>query len=281
MDIVRVFNGLGNQMSQYAFYLAKKKRHPFMTFWTYLPEKNTSTDQHNGYELDKVFGIRRNRLKDWILAYIYYSPKMADTVEGVWEVQNYDFIPEMLEVRTPRHFRYFFGGWHSEKYFRDIEKKIRKTFKFNENKLNNESKKWLEQILGGNSCSVHIRRGDYLENSVWNGVANLDYYRKAIALIKEKFPDIQFFIFSNDEPWARHNFSDYGCSFINCNKGSDSWQDMFLMSRCRHHINANSTFSWWAAWLCPYNDTTVVTPSRFMSDTITKDIYPQKWIKID
>lgn len=281
MDIVRVFNGLGNQMSQYAFYLAKKERHPFMTFWTYFPEKNTSTSQHNGYELGRVFGIRRNRLKDWMFACLYDSPRMKGTIEPVWEPQNYDFTPSLLEIKTPRHLRYFFGGWHSEKYFKTIRNKVLRKFTFKEKKLNTESKKWFSEICNVNSCSIHIRRGDYLKNETWKGVANLEYYIKAITYMNIKFPDIQFYVFSNDEQWARHNLSHYNCRFVNCNQGRDSWQDMFLMCRCHHHINANSTFSWWAAWLCPYQDTVIVTPSRFMSNVITKDVYPENWIRMD
>lgn len=276
-----MFNGLGNQMSQYAFYLAKKKRHPFMTFWIYFPEEDTCTSQHNGYELDKVFGIRRNKLKDRFFSYLFKSSMLKGVVEQVWEPQNYDFIPLLLDARTPRHLRYFFGGWHSEKYFKSIRSKVVRKFTFKEENLNSESKKWLSEILSVNSCSLHIRRGDYLKNETWNGVANLEYYLKAIALMKKKFPGILFYIFSNDEKWARQYFCNDDCRYVDCNKGCDSWQDMFLMSRCHHHINANSTFSWWAAWLCPYEDTIVITPSRFMANVINKDIYPERWIKID
>lgn len=68
--------------------------------------------------------------------------------------------------------------------------------------------------------------------------------------------------------------------YVDCNKEAESWQDMFLMSQCRHHINANSTFSWWGAWLGQYADSITIVPKAFVSTMETKDIYPEKWIKL-
>lgn len=81
--------------------------------------------------------------------------------------------------------------------------------------------------------------------------------------------------------WCMKTFGTENMYYVDCNKGKDSWRDMYLMSECRHHINANSTFSWWAAWLSPYSNGIVLHPKYFIKDIETKDYYPQKWIMIE
>ena len=135
------------------------------------------------------------------------------------------------------------------------------------------------------SVSLHVRRGDYTNVAKddyyqFNDVATIDYYNKAICYIKEHINSPHFYIFSDDIRWCKEIFHEDNCSFIDNNYDPMSKFDMYLMSLCHHHINANSTFSWWGAWLCKYEDSIVVVPKDFIRGVNTKDLYPEQWVKI-
>ncbi len=294
MDTVLIFNGLGNQMSQYAFYLAKRRYNPDV-MCMYFPSKYD--DQHNGFELDKIFNIKaRKNIKYYISYFIYriYSNRDATgfigkisrkifrhfTVDVTYE-KSYAFDMELLLKKTAG-ISYFWGGWHNEKYFEAIKDNILSVFTF---KINNKDTRILRlqsEISSKTSVSIHIRRGDYLNNNIVNifgRICDLEYYNKAINFIKANVDNPYFYIFSDDKNWIKENFSLPNSEIVDFNHGEDSWKDMYLMSQCKHNINANSTFSWWGAWLNMNDDKIVVVPEKFDLQGET-DFYPQSWIKM-
>lgn len=292
MDIIIVFNGLGNQMSQYAFYLAKKRFNS--NCYVVFDPKSVST--HNGLELENIFEIKLNSsFFDKVISCFYgyiLNRRIINRVFNIigvriiYESKNYDYQNSILKS-SPKGVNFYWGGWHSEKYFKSIEQEIKNTFKFPsvcDSPIFNE---WLRKIsFDDNSVSIHVRRGDYLDKPSdpfyqFNGVCTIDYYKKAIAYIQTKIVSPNFYIFSNDVDWCMQTFGIESMYYIDCNKGKDSWRDMYLMSECRHHINANSTFSWWAAWLSPYLDGIVLRPKFFIKDIETKDFYPAEWTVIE
>lgn len=286
MDVIRIFNGLGNQMSQYAFYYAKKKKYPFRT--TYITNRTESENIHNGYELERIFGIPENMLRNKILYHILDSHyKHVWGYRLLWHLSHiieesptYDYCSELLHHSNKIGFTYYWGGWHSPKYFQAFRTDLMKIFHFDQEKLNKDSKNWLEIISSDiKSCSLHIRRGDFLLDKKWADAIEPDYYDKAIDFINSR-GFTHYYVFSNDIKWCRDKFGDKGFFYVDCNSEMDSWQDMFLMSRCRNHINANSTFSWWAAWLCPYKESITIVPKKFRADVNVKDVYPKEWIKL-
>ena len=135
-----------------------------------------------------------------------------------------------------------------------------------------------------NSVSVHIRRGDYISNKDTNallGVCPMDYYDRAIAYIVERVVNPCFYFFSDDIAWVRRTFSlPFQSRFVDHNSGRQSFNDMRLMSLCRHHIIANSSFSWWGAWLGRNGDKTVIAPRRWFRRDIMdlKDLCPDSWV---
>lgn len=290
MDIVVLFNGLGNQMSQYAFYLAKKRNNSHCQVFY----DTKSFNGHNGYELGKIFGIQCDRgLRHAALELLYRFARtgrlhklklLFKNLNVLYEARNYDYNPELLLTGKSRGFMFYYGGWHSEKYFLSVEKEIRDTFVF-PSIIDEDCIKVKEMICNSNeSVSLHVRRGDYLSLSSddyyqFDGVSTIDYYRRAINFIKDRVSDCNFFIFSNDLEWCRREFSDLNAFFVGCNSGENSWRDMYLMTLCKHHINANSTFSWWGAWLSSQNGITIC-PQMFLRTVETKDIYPDNWIKM-
>lgn len=282
MDVVLIFNGLGNQMSQYAFYLAKKKI-----------DKNckvifdpNSHNEHNGSELDKIFNISYNKnLLNRILSKIYSfrrRPKIWRilTMIGIREIKesnNYDFNPKFLK-KGKIGINFYWGGWHSEKYYQDIVNEVKETYKF-PRPTESSFTHYFSLIKRYNSVSMHIRRGDYLKYSEYGNVATLNFYKQAINYINDNVDNPYFFVFSNDLDWCKKQFQQKNFIFIDCNSKENSWRDMYMISACKHHINANSTFSWWGAWLSKEKGITIV-PKQFLQNIVTKDIYPKEWIKI-
>lgn len=290
MEYVIIFNGLGNQMSQYAFFLAKKKLNPQCRILI-IDDKNS----HNGYELDKVFGIRnKETFFDRIIKVLYLKFYRKHYCRWILNIINFHVVREALNYDyNPDNFKsinkgicLYWGGWHSEKNFINIREVVSKTFSFPEPiNLDTEYFDVLNKIRQSyNSVFLHVRRGDYInipseDYYQFGGVATDDYYHKAVEYIKKKIDNPVFFIFSNDIDWCKNNLKLDHSTLVSCNQGKDSWRDMQLMSECRHHIMANSTFSWWGAWLSKHKGI-IVHPRWFIRDVETKDFYPKRWISI-
>jgi hypothetical protein len=134
-----------------------------------------------------------------------------------------------------------------------------------------------------NSVCLHIRRGDYLTGinyELFGKVCNEQYYQKAIDYIEGKLSDICYYVFSNDMEWAKKILLGKNAVFVDWNRGEESWKDMYLMSKCSNLIIPNSTFSWWAAWLCEH-PVNIVCPKLFVYGDEQSDIYLDNWHKIE
>lgn len=180
---------------------------------------------------------------------------------------------------------YLEGYWGSEKYFKDIEKIIHKEFTPKE-KPDADNQKMNSQIKNCDSVSIHVRRGDYIfdqKTNKYHGVCDLGYYLKAVNLLAKKVENPHFFIFSDDPFWIKENLRlKFPYVFVDHNAGKKDYEDMRLMSKCRHNIIANSSFSWWGAWLNQNPNKIIIAPKQWFNDPKinTKDLLPQSWIKI-
>lgn len=290
MDVVVIFNGLGNQMSQYAFYLAKKRTSP-RTIAVFVPGSNFS---HSSLDISSVFGIRLPGTIVTRLMMLFYNSLRYNKrkfivklfrLRLINEPNNYDYSEDFL-YPGPRGINFYCGGWHSERYFKSLEDKLNNLYRF---PLDNDEDfiRWKERIQGAaDSVSLHVRRGDYVNISPddyyqFGGVATLDFYKKAIEHIKGAVGQCTFFVFSDDVSWCREQFGDETFFYVDCNSGNKSWRDLYLMTLCRHHINANSTFSWWGAWLNADSEGVVIRPNWFIRGVETKDFYPQGWMMVN
>lgn len=199
-----------------------------------------------------------------------------------------DFIPNQKLYREP-HFEYseipkidgnvkLIGYFQTEKYFLEYRKEILELFE-----IDNESKFFLNEkyneILNKDLCSIHVRRGDYLKLQTHHPVQSIDYYKNAVKLIGE---DKHFLVFSDDIDWCKQNLdfiSDK--TFVSNNL---DYQDLYLMSICKNNIIANSSFSWWGAWMNRDENKKVIIPNKWFGDAYssmnTNDIYCQNWIKL-
>ena len=198
---------------------------------------------------------------------------------------SFHFHPEVLNLQTPI---YLSGYFQSYKYFLGHENLIRNLFKFPIKELDTETKALLAEINKNHSVSIHIRRGDYITNKntqKFHGNCDLNYYKKAIDFLLSKKSGNLFF-FSDDIEWVKAEFSDipYTSIFISNNQGNDSWKDMFLMSNCNYNIIANSSFSWWAAWLNSHENKKVIAPKIWFANKEqqkqTIDLIPPEWLRL-
>ena len=293
MDIVVICNGLGNQMSQYAFYLRKKQLNNSTRF--IFDRRSLST--HNGYELKRIFDIDyQEKFTEKILFYIFRflsinrMPRLSKLifrmlkligVKLTIEKPNYDY--EDQNVKSSYGLNFYYGGWHSEKYFLPIENEVKKVFNFQSDQGDELLMGMLSRIKSCNSVSIHVRRGDFLVGSnmeMYGSVCTKEYFDAAIKKISSIIDTPQFFVFSNDVLWVKDNLRYENLTIVDFNKGDKSWKDMYLISNCKHNINSNSTFSWWGAWLNTHKEKIVITPKYYINNLVTKDFYPSTWLQI-
>ena len=292
MDVVIIFNGLGNQMSQYAFFLSKRKNDKKLRLLNI-------GKSHNGFELGKVFKISYQHppFKN-ILVALYrvlcfkklravFKPfqlflNNSMNIRVINENYDYNFKREYL-LPSAGNVTFYLGGWHSEKYFKSIREEIIEAFTFTPPD-DFDNVELINNIQQSNSVSIHVRRGDYLsaENLlIFGNVCGKGYFERATALIMDKVSEPLFFVFSNDIPWVKQNLILKNVVYVTCNSGQNSWKDMYLMSLCKHNIIANSSFSWWGAWLNKNPGKIVLCPNRFLKNDIYTDVYPDEWIRIE
>lgn len=275
LAIIRLKGGLGNQLFQYAFYLSLKKRHPFSL---YLFDLEESLYCHSGYQLDRITDAHTLHAYKWYRHLKMHFPKLLKRFRKITQENSLEFRDEYFQKGILPTI--YDGYWQSDKYFIGISSKIRKTFCFRTELLNEQSRCLLGTLYGHTNVSVHIRRGDYLKLTDYLGVCNLEYYNSAIEYIKEKIIHPRFIFFSDDMPWVKEHLHEPNATYVDWNQGKDSWQDMYLMSQCSHNIVANSSFSWWGAWLNNNPDKIVIAPKKWFCYSPNYDILPPNWISL-
>jgi hypothetical protein len=294
MIIVRLRGGLGNQFFQYAAGRALAEFHqtPFKLDLYYYKKH-----PYRKFELDKFNIPLELASREEVHAFTGKNP----IIRFLNKYDNYFHCPEVF-AQPHYHFYddffqlpgnlYLSGYWQSEKYFESIRSEIYKWY-IPAKPFDERNQTIIQQMKSCASVSLHVRRGDYAGNSIF-GSASEEYYKKAVDYICQHVNNPHFFIFSDEIEWCRKNLSIDKATFIDWNKKDDSYKDLWLMSNCKNHIMANSTFSWWGAWL-DNNSTKVVTapkqwfkrnynsdrtpmyPSRYYN---SKDIIPSGWITL-
>jgi hypothetical protein len=289
MIVIKLSGGLGNQMFQYAFgkHLAVKNNTDLKLDLSFYNSQNL-----RNYELQKFYIKERIATKSDISSFVLpENPSISNKINynfckffknnQVIIEKQFTFDSSVLEVSLSA---YLEGYWQSEKYFKPIEPIIRDCFQIKISPdLDNQA--LLIQIAKTNSISIHIRRGDYVNVENTNrihGTCDLNYYNDAIAFLSDKISDPVFFIFSDDIPWVKQNLMiPFDHKFVSNNIDNDH-EDLRLMSNCKHNIIANSSFSWWGAWLNNNPDKIVISPHKWFNDATrkTSDLIPDQWTKL-
>ena len=289
MRIVKVLGGLGNQMFQFALYKALQKQHPEERVLLDLHCFN-GYHKHRGFEIDSVFGVTYEKatLKEVAsLAYPYPNYQCWRIGSRILPVRktmlkeepNFTLEPSALSLPNSI---YYDGYWQHEEYFKHIREEILSTYTFPA--FDNERNQTTAQLATStNSCSIHIRRGDYLTDPLRKGTTDGNYVIAAIKKMQQEVKPEKWLVFSDDIAWCQQHLASTldatNTIYIDWNTGANSIHDMHLMALCRHHIIANSSFSWWGAWLSQQNGITIA-PANWMNLENVCSPVPDNWIKI-
>ncbi len=293
MILVRIYGGLGNQMFQYATgrHLALVHNTALKYDDGFFEFKNDDSSTKRDFEL-KVFNTHIERASEQELDSFLKKGRIQKRLEDLFpflerrHLVNEKFHPFNPEVLKAKNSSYLNGYWQSEKYFSAIREVLVNDFSL-KNPFEGLNKELAERCRQNNTVAIHIRRGDYVsnpKNTEYHGLCTMDYYYAALELLKKRTQTpLTLFVFSDDAPWVNEHFRP-GCDFttIDWNKGKDGCYDLHLMSLCHHNIIANSSFSWWGAWLNTHGDKLVVAPKTwFATKTIdSSQIVPESWIRI-
>jgi hypothetical protein len=295
--VTRLIGGLGNQMFQYATGRALARRRGAALKLDVTGFAAVAAHTKRRFELDS-FSIDVCLASDADLAQFDRaseprSPRLdralrllrIDRRHSSWPIHrepHFQFDPAVPELRAPV---YLDGYWQSEKYFFNIDGVLRKEFTAKA-PLDGENAALAEAIDSVNAVSLHVRRGDYVDDPATNrfhGICSSDYYQRAIDYISTRAGAPHIFVFSDDRQWTRANLRfAVPTTFVGANPPDRGYCDMQLMARCRHHIIANSSFSWWGAWLNPSREKIVVAPQQWFCATgkDTRDLIPQNWVRL-
>jgi len=292
MIIVRLNGGLGNQMFQYA---AGRERSLSLKVPLLLDLTAFKKYPSRSYRLGH-FNIRAEIAQDeevaqfWpegVKGFAARARSLPDYLKpwyrrAVVREQHFQYDPDFKKTGSGI---YLLGVWQSEKFFKDIAPVIREDFTL-ASTPDERNTQMLHMIDNCESVSLHVRRGDYVSDKktqAFHGTCSEDYYQAAISNIGERIRDPHFFIFSDDPRWAETNLKiPFPSTIVDINGPEKDYADLIMLSRCRHHIIANSSFSWWGAWLSTNPEKTVIAPRRWfaVSTMNTDDLIPQSWIRL-
>jgi len=275
--VTQLVGGLGNQMFQFAagLGLAKSKS----------ASLKIDSSAFRTYQLHKF------DLLKWAVQSVEAEPlelkkllekKLFILPSKKFKEKQFSFDPEFFSINPPV---YLEGYWQSEKYFKHVREELLGLF-VPVLELS-EYSRGIKKSISDSPCAVslHVRRGDYLlsKNQSVHGSCGLDYYQKCIQYFENKYSDLNFFVFSDDITWAKENLKFKGQSeYVDGNGVDRNHEDMLLMSLCRHNVIANSSFSWWGAWLNKNAGQEVIAPKQWFATGKYnyQDIYCEGWMKL-
>jgi hypothetical protein len=291
MIIIKIFGGLGNQMFQYAFgkALSLKYNRKLFIDKSYFDEENYPYDLHSNhypYKLD-LYNIHEDFIPSTISKY-----QKIISLKRLYKLTNplvNHFAKNLPVYFNKRNFtfnnlkktNYAFlnGHWQNYDIIVDYKNEIRKIFELRD--ITEKAKQTLDDINLSNSISVHFRKGDYLSNPKFKAVyahCNADYYRNAMVKIRGKVDNPKYFIFSDNMDWVKNNINISDNMYFVSDAVSD-YEQQYLMSQCKNNIIANSSFSWWGAWLNKYDNKIVIAPKKWFANFERDNdvFYPINW----
>ena len=289
MIVMNLKGGLGNQLFQYALGRHLASIH-----------NTTLALDVSGFESDP---LRNYRLDSFNISATVLPPKTNSFAKRVVNKllseknpihrffhqelplireNGFEFQPNILQ--TPDNV-FLDGYWQTEQYFKPIAHLIRQDLTLAQ-PLPTQLQAIEKQIRSSSSIAVHVRRGDYASNPVttaYHGLYPMDWYVKAAQEMEKDLSDVHYFVFSDDYEWVKNNLKlDAPCTFIKPSPDGKEAQDLYLMSCCKHNITANSSYSWWAAWLNANPNKKVIAPAVWFmgADSNTKDLIPANWLRM-
>jgi hypothetical protein len=280
MIVMQLQGGLGNQMFQYACGRAVALR------------------TGKKLILDLSHYLNKSQQRQYYLHYMNIQARTVQSMDelkmlanamgimkiGIFKEAQFHFDPRVLALKDDVILAD--GYWQSEKYFYDVAENIRTDFTPRLGSISEEGLHMGGEMQNAMSVAVHVRHGDYITNPTFakvHGVLSMDYYIKAISVIRSIYQDVHCYIFSDDIKWCRNAFKYVSnMSIIEHTSVTNDHEDLWLMSQCKHNIIANSSYSWWGAWLNNHPEKIIVAPQYWFADAPhnTMDLLPSKWIRL-
>lgn len=299
MIIICIKNGLGNQMFQYAFGKVLEWKYNVEVEYDIMSEDFVSDMQtdmdiftigdyrvakEEDTKVFKPFSVARFRNEKKYISYLYYKlRRMLHPAKLVTEKFPCQYIPTFERLNLSVNY-YFLGHWMNLNYFKGYEGSLKKLFELKDKSF--YESEIAKEIMNSDysTVSLHIRRGDYL-TSGFIQITELSYYQKAISLIQNKVTNPFLYVFTNDPEWVTTEFRPtLPYKIVTGNSGANSYKDMVLMSMCKHNIIANSSFSWWGAWLNMSQSNLVIYPQQWYPNPkmnqFVEQMFPENWLKI-
>jgi len=293
MVIAQITGGLGNQLFQYAAAKALSIHHqvPLLLevssfYRTELPDLEVPRD----FELFNFTGITEKIISPEELASLIDLKKTTVLPKMIMPAYKKDIYTEPYYHFDKNFFKskkkvLLKGGWQSEKYFKSYEKEVRNNLHLKSALVERVIEK-ANALKIENSVAVHVRRGDYLRKKIiheWHGVMEKDYYAKAFETLDSKTKNLKVYYFTDDTDWVSKNLLPLQRGeIVSGNIAQTHYEDLYLMSHCRNNLIANSSFSWWGAWLNEHTNKIVIAPKKWFGNgpKDTQDIIPEKWYKV-
>ena len=291
MIVVRITGGMGNQMFQYASAYALAK--DLGAELTVDLEDYQLRQIHNGYELERVFGIKAEQVDRRKLGFLLRTTpyalrrrlkKWTKRIPSNYYLEDkFDYQPI---PKSEGAVYYLEGYFQSERYFLHRRSEVSQLFRL-QLPMSSPTAECIGRIQSANSVAIHVRRGDYTNANVQkvHGLLPPTYFQGAAQQMARMTENPEFFVFSDDPNWCEKNLSFNGrpVTFVHACLGPLAWEHMHMMSHCRHHIIANSSFSWWAAWLCKFPQKRIIAPKPWFKDPkkTANDIYQAGTIALE
>ncbi len=281
------YGGLGNQLFQYAFYLYLKQKYPNHRYKVDYNFYNVRKI-HSGAVAHKLMKIesedvyRRWKIP-WLYLLLFHVQRRTGFIRGendtLYDFTNFEKYVRDINNKTVA----YFGYWQSYKIVDEVKEELLSNFL----QPVDADEYLLSQIDRSNSVSIHIRRGDFYSPKFswkYGGICDVNYYHKAIGYLQELSNDNHYFVFTDDVEWVQSNIvfpNIDNVTFVSRDYKSDDYVELFYMTKCKHNIISNSSFSWWGAYLNQYNKKTVVCPTKWVNDnnSIIR-VVPLSWKKL-
>lgn len=285
MIICKIIGGLGNQMFQYAYArMLKYKGYDVVIDISDFESYSVHRGYRLGYyaiDLDIATTEDKQRIGIGWMENVKRKVKLPSQKHLI--EHSLLFNPSFLE---PIDNQLIEGYFQSENYFLEIRELLLAQFVLKE-KLSSYPLTVIDEIYKSSvAVSLHVRRGDYLSttNMQYHGCCSLEYYHCAMRTLQENYGKVRYFVFSDDIVWVKEHLEIENAFYVEHTSVYLEHEDIYLMSQCHHHIIANSSFSWWGAWLNERQDKVVIAPKKWFEDTLKQsqshDIIPQNWIKL-
>lgn len=289
MKIVKLKGGLGNQMFQYAFAMLLRTKTNDEVYIDLAYFESEDSDRirkpriiNFNTSINSISDSQRKSICLFNNKGYNGSTKIKTAIESLLNRKYYfEKNRAYIELSDILKYSYFDGYWQSWRYVDKVMNKLKSDF-VPSRQLSKQSIKMIEQMRNENSIFIGVRKGDYSSEKNHYGSFDQQYYDQAMGIIEKNIPNPKYYIFSNDVEWVKNNidFGNRGVIFRNDADIVDDFEELILMSECKHSIIINSTYHWWGARLNEYDGKIVIAPKNWFMDEKPIDIIPERWIKI-